>query len=772
MVIGIVIDKLYPGKIGGAEQYIRNVINIFESTTDVRMVLFLNENAIDTFQLSEPEKIRKVCVPYELQDTEKFYEYYIARYDIQVLFCPLFYVPYENCSIPMVTSILDIQYEYYPEYFTPELLQYRREETKRTIDFSSAIITISEFSKDTIVEKLKVNKEKIFVTHLNSDNSFDNGIEQEKNIIVQEKLPEQYIFYPANGWAHKNHRRLIEAYEILKEKYHTKCKLVLTGNAFNDSNGLQSYINEKGLENDIITLGYIAQEDMPYVFYNAKMLVFPSLFEGFGIPLVEAMRAGTPIACSDCGSIPEIAGDAALYFNANDEYDMAEKMSFLDSNVELCQKLIRKGCDQAKKFSWEECASKTLLVLEKQVRKCLKKKRLSVLKSQIDNFLKRDVKEYRLPHVSLLVPIYSEIDGLEELLVSIEKQEYPYKQVILFSYDESIINELRDSLKKYSMNVDVITRRSLTRKLEQIMREDENGITGILQIGQVFEDERILDSIIVEFMQSQSGICWVRPKRAGFWGLQLHNNFKSSNYQRFITLDQASCSVVFLEGAQRELLMEVPHWYNGHYQNAIYGMVQNGTMGQNWIESGLLEDVSLFIYNDEAEYVESLHYLKEKNQYIPLSIINMQNASQAEMIQELRNSSVTLQKYYAQIQSRGVEFDGITMDGWISKNCEFEVELQERDNLLVIEGENNVLHTDAVLDIIINDDVVLSNNVMDAGAFKTEISIPQNSYRGKSKLRLEMRKTFSYYEQTKNDIRALSIRVTKLSLNESIIWEL
>lgn len=99
-----------------------------------------------------------------------------------------------------------------------------------------------------------------------SDSSFDDKVNAEKNKEMKEKLPEHYIFYPANGWAHKNHKRLIDAYKILKEKHDTKCKLVLTGNAFNDKNGLMSYIQENKLENDVITLGYIDQEDMPCVF--------------------------------------------------------------------------------------------------------------------------------------------------------------------------------------------------------------------------------------------------------------------------------------------------------------------------------------------------------------------------------------------------------------------------------------------------------------------------------------------------------------------------
>ena len=133
MKIGIVIDKLYPGKIGGAEQYVRNIISVMGNKEGIELTLFLNETALGLFENENPERIRCVCVPYQIPRASCLYEYYIAKYGLQVLFCPLFYIPYESCSIPIVTSILDIQYEYYPEYFTSDLLQYRRDETKKRL---------------------------------------------------------------------------------------------------------------------------------------------------------------------------------------------------------------------------------------------------------------------------------------------------------------------------------------------------------------------------------------------------------------------------------------------------------------------------------------------------------------------------------------------------------------------------------------------------------------------------------------------------------------
>ena len=334
MIIGIAIQNLYPGKIGGSEQYIRNLISAWEQSEDIKLVLFLNEQAMDSFA-HVAGNVCRVCVPSQLVDVRGYYEYYIAKYDIQVLFCPLFYVPYENSSVPVISTIHDIQYEYFPENFTPDILEYRRKETQKTIDNSSKIITISDFSKKTLIERLAVNEEKIEVIYEDAHHSFYAKIDAERNAKIKEKLPEHYIFYPANGWPHKNHKKLIDAFQILRDKYHTKYRLVLTGNAFNDENKLEEYIMAKGLQDEVLRLGYIEQQDMPYVFHNAEIMVFPSLFEGFGIPLVEAMRAGVPIACSGCGSIPEVAGDAALLFDGYDAEDIAAKVHELEDDAAL-----------------------------------------------------------------------------------------------------------------------------------------------------------------------------------------------------------------------------------------------------------------------------------------------------------------------------------------------------------------------------------------------------------------------------------------------------
>ncbi len=725
MNIGIVIDKLYPGKIGGAEQYIRNIIDIFSETESIEMVLFLNEHAISSFESNAHKPYTIVKVPYELKDTAAFFEYYIAKHNIQVMFCPLFYVPYENCSVPMVTTIHDIQYEYYPQYFTPEILNYRIHETKKAVDNSQMIITISEFSKQTIIDKLGMNESQIRVIYENADGSFDKITDEKRNADIKQKLPFNYIFYPANGWEHKNHKRLVDAYKILKNKYQTTCKLVLTGNANNDENKLQDYIYECGLTEDVVLLGYVEQNDMPYIFRNARMLVFPSLFEGFGIPLVEAMRAEIPIACSNCASIPEIASDAAIVFDPFTPEDIAKKMHTLETDDCIREQLVEKGRQRAMLFSWEKCAKQTQEVLEEVVSITAKKEKNLI------------------PKVNILVSSFGPSKELKKLLSDIEKQNYSNKTV-------TVIKKTKD----------------VKRLLEFV---DKESIVVIFQNGQSLENENVLENIVLKLLQTDDEILWIKPQRDDFWGLLLHSSIQNKTYQTYIDLDKISCCVPVLKGETKNILEKIPYWFGGHYQQALYTHINRDWSEQNIVEDDNIQVKIVPYFTKGRVYKKSLKYLLEENNYISLS--SFSDREFEKLNYKYCEGVSIIQKYYKQITKSGIEFDGITADGWISRNCEIIIDLKKGDNLLTILGENQVLKNTAILDIFVDNEQVLKDCVVDSGQFKICVNLSEDIEPGGHIIKLRVGETFSYYAETKKDIRALSIRLFEISVNNRIVWK-
>ena len=167
--------------------------------------------------------------------------------------------------------------------------------------------------------------------------------------------------------------QLSDTAEVLKKLDMSKTKSKLMVLVANKKGGeiaagfdeIKYAINEFNLWNDVILTGWIPEDDMPYFFNGASAFVFPSLYEGFGIPLLQSMACGTPITASRTASIPEIAGDSALYFNPEDVNDMSKALTDISTDQQLRDQLIKKGFEVIKNYSWEKCAQETLDVLKK-----------------------------------------------------------------------------------------------------------------------------------------------------------------------------------------------------------------------------------------------------------------------------------------------------------------------------------------------------------------------------------------------------------------------
>jgi glycosyltransferase involved in cell wall biosynthesis len=178
-------------------------------------------------------------------------------------------------------------------------------------------------------------------------------------------LHSPFLYYPAATWPHKNHIRLLKALKILKDEYRFDGKLVLSGIAMQMHPMILEEIKLLDLSGTVKVLGYLPEEELPYLYNLARLMVFPSLFEGFGIPLVEAMACGCPIVCSNVTSIPEVVGEAAVMFSPDSVEDMAEKIWALWNNDKQLQIMKQSGLRRVQFFSCEEMTRKTLDVYAK-----------------------------------------------------------------------------------------------------------------------------------------------------------------------------------------------------------------------------------------------------------------------------------------------------------------------------------------------------------------------------------------------------------------------
>lgn len=404
MRIGINALGLKPASYGGMEIYFRNLIKaLCETDKENEYYIFLNNKEIKkTIQQNIGSRVKIIYIPQlytyfagaffilftrpsifikllinkfsRVLFPGNIYEFDISgiygkivnleSYKIDVIHFPFTTIDpsFYNIKTPIVLTIPDIQQEYYPEFFDKRELNRRRKLYKPSAERADIILTISETTKKTLIEKYGIKHEKIIVSYPGCSRDFKKIDDQKILNAVKEKyaLPDEFIFYPASTWPHKNHIKLLEAISILRKKYVFEKKLVLTGIPMNNHSRIMDTVKRLNLRKQVIFLHFVPFSDLPVIYNLATIIVFPSLFEGFGIPLIEAMNVGLPIACSDRTSIPEIVDDAGIYFNPDSAEDIAEKIFLLWQDNDMKRELIRKGFGRAGLSKWKETVEKTV----------------------------------------------------------------------------------------------------------------------------------------------------------------------------------------------------------------------------------------------------------------------------------------------------------------------------------------------------------------------------------------------------------------------------
>lgn len=254
--------------------------------------------------------------------------------------------------------------------FSANTLDYLSWSTIYGLKNAARVITVSEFSAHEIRDVYKsVLRPRVFdkiipIHNGYNDDIFKTGLDAAKmnSILHKHELEQPYIFYLGRIERKKNIPRLIESFAKVA-KDNPKIKLVLTGAASFGFDEVKYMISDFGLDDNVIKTGWVDEEDLPYLYAGSEMFVFPSLYEGFGIPLIQAMACGVPVCCSNAPAITEVVDGAGLQFDSLDANDMAEKMSIILEHKEIKDDLVKKGLKQAKKFSWQLSAKKTLEVL-------------------------------------------------------------------------------------------------------------------------------------------------------------------------------------------------------------------------------------------------------------------------------------------------------------------------------------------------------------------------------------------------------------------------
>ncbi len=258
--------------------------------------------------------------------------------------------------------IHDLAYKYFPEAYSG--LENRRQNKvlANIISKSQKIICISESTKKDVLDFYPKAKDKIDVIHLGYDPKIFHQIDKPRDVL---KIDSPYILFTGRIEERKNVKRLVEAFLKVKKELNIPQKLILAGApGYNYDKIYKAIIKDTTYANEIIMPGHISHESLPDLMVKADFLIFPTLYEGFGLPVLEAMACGAAVVAAKSSSLPEVAGEAAVYVNPLDVDDIAEGISYLIQHPETKKHYQGLALERAKHFSWEKTARSFLTELE------------------------------------------------------------------------------------------------------------------------------------------------------------------------------------------------------------------------------------------------------------------------------------------------------------------------------------------------------------------------------------------------------------------------
>jgi glycosyltransferase involved in cell wall biosynthesis len=272
-----------------------------------------------------------------------------------------------RCPCPSVGVVHDFSALHVAAKYDPARMFYIKTVLPALIRRLTHVITVSDSSRRDLLEYAKVPDERITVTPLGADHGFFNPGDRERaTASVQEQagVAAPYLLYVSRlEHPGKNHVRLIRAFDIAKTRHNLPHRLVLAGSDWSGSEQVHAAADAARHRDSITFMGFVPGGLLPDLYRAADAVVFPSLFEGFGLPVLEAMCCATPVACSNVSSMPEVAGDAAILFNPMEEEDIARAIGRITTESALREELVARGLVRAALHTWENTAKLTWKVL-------------------------------------------------------------------------------------------------------------------------------------------------------------------------------------------------------------------------------------------------------------------------------------------------------------------------------------------------------------------------------------------------------------------------
>ena len=367
MHLGFSLLTLFPGRVGGSETNVRGLLGEFaDGNGPDRVTVFANRFVAAAYgsYARGPVSLHRVrsyragsSIPTRAlaMSAARALPWLAARDvpPVDVVHYPVT-VPIPRSHRPTVVTVHDLQHHDLPQFFSRAERAYRRWAYDAAARSATMVVTTSEYTRGRVVELLGVRPERVeAVPHGLDAKRFAPAADGDEALLAQLDLPELFVVYPANLWPHKNHERLVDALAVQRARDVT---LVLTGQPWGRLRQLMDRAARQGVAARVRHLGYIDPKTMPAIYRAARATIFPSLYEGFGAPPLEAMACGCPVAASLHGSLREVCAGAVLELDPGSVESIADALDRIVADDDLRQRLRAAGTERASRFRWSDAA--------------------------------------------------------------------------------------------------------------------------------------------------------------------------------------------------------------------------------------------------------------------------------------------------------------------------------------------------------------------------------------------------------------------------------
>ncbi len=362
MLIGIEAERANHPKKTGVEHYVKQLIlHLAKIDPNNKYRLYLRTKPQSWF-FALPKNFEVKVMPFPVFWTQLRISWEMLFRPVDVLFIPASALPLIHPKKSVVT-VHDVAWRYFPGSFTWFMKNFLDVSTRFAARHASRIIAVSESTKNDLIKFYEVVDSKVVVVHHGCESVGEDFKSSQNGRVINPPLQQSYVLFLSTLQPRKNLEGLIDAFRLLKQEHpELPHKLVVAGKPGWKYGSVMQKIQDN--PDIVIYLNHLEDKQRWHALKAADLLVLPSFYEGFGLPILEAFAAGVPVACSNISSMPEVAGEAAVYFNPTDVRNIASAIKNVLFNKELAASLRERGRERLKIFSWEKCAKETLEVLQ------------------------------------------------------------------------------------------------------------------------------------------------------------------------------------------------------------------------------------------------------------------------------------------------------------------------------------------------------------------------------------------------------------------------